>query len=340
MAKIKAQIAAIKSHVPDLQVGNKALAEIGKWDAETIYEKTGISVRRFARESECASDLGVAAAEKLFDNGDCRPEDIDFLLFCTQTPDYLLPATACLIQDRLGLKRSCGALDFSLGCSGFVYGLALAKGVIETGLAENLLLITADTYTKLLHPSDFGVRAVFGDGAAATLIRGVDADYEGIGPFVFGTDGRGAQELMVPAGGMRMPITQDTWIEREVEPGVFRSPRNLYMNGPEIFSFTLKTIPGLVNALLTKCKMASADVDYFIFHQASRLVLDHLRKKMRIPEEKFSINLESSGNTVSSTIPMAMEASLEKGRLRQGFKIMLVGFGVGYSWGAAMVRFP
>jgi 3-oxoacyl-[acyl-carrier-protein] synthase III len=340
MSRIRAQIAAIKSHVPDLQVTNEALAEIGKWDAETIHEKTGISVRRLARENECASDLGVAAAEKLFDNGDCRPKDIDFLLFCTQTPDYLLPATACLIQDRLGLKRTCGALDFNLGCSGFVYGLALAKGIIETGAAENLLLITADTYTKLLHPSDFGVRAIFGDGAAATLIRGVDADYEAIGPFVFGTDGRGAKELMVPAGAMRMPVTEDTFMELEVEPGIFRSPRNLYMNGPEIFSFTLKTIPGLVNALLTKCEMSSADVDYFVFHQASRLVLDHLRKKMQIPDEKFSINLESCGNTVSSTIPMAMEASLEKGYLKQGFKVMLVGFGVGYSWGAAMVRFP
>jgi 3-oxoacyl-[acyl-carrier-protein] synthase-3 len=340
MLRIKAQIAAIKSHVPDLQVGNETLAEIGKWDAKAIYEKTGISVRRLAGEDECASDLGVAAAEKLFQEGTCLPEDIDFLLFCTQTPDYFLPATACLVQDRLGLKRTCGALDFNLGCSGFVYGLALAKGIIETGVAKNLLLITADTYTKLLHPSDFGVRAVFGDGAAATLIRGVDADYEAIGPFVFGADGRGAKELIVPAGGMRTPITQETWMDREAEPGVFRSPRNLYMNGPEIFSFTLKTIPGLVNALLAKCEMTSADVDYFIFHQASRLVLDHLRKKTLIPEEKFSINLESCGNTVSSTIPMAMEASLEKGYLKQGFKVMLVGFGVGYSWGAAMVRFP
>ena len=340
MSRIKAQIVAIKSHLPDLQLRNKDLAEIGKWDAEAIYEKTGISVRRLARENECASDLGVAATEKLFQAGDCRPEDVDFLLFCTQTPDYLLPATACLIQDRLGLKRTCGALDFNLGCSGFVYGLALAKGIIETGVAENLLLITADTYTKLLHPSDFGVRAVFGDGAAATLIRGVDADYEAIGPFVFGSDGRGAKELMVPAGGMRAPLTEETCVDREVEPGIFRSQRNLYMNGPEIFSFTLKTIPGLVNALLTKCGMESADVDYFIFHQASRLVLDHLRKKMRIPEEKFSMNLESCGNTVSSTIPMAMEASLEKGHLKPGSRVMLVGFGVGYSWGAAMVRFP
>ena len=340
MSRIRAKIVAIKSHVPDLQVRNKDLAEIGKLDAKTIYEKTGVSVRRVARENECASDLGVAAAEKLFQAGGCRPEDVDFLLFCTQTPDYFLPATACLIQERLGLKRTCGALDYNLGCSGFVYGLALAKGIIETGVAKNLLLITADTYSKLLHPTDFGVRAVFGDGAAATLIRGVDADYEAIGPFIFGADGKGAKELIVPAGGMRMPITQETCMEREVEPGTFRSPCNLYMNGPEIFSFTLKTIPGLVNALLTKCEMTSAEVDYFVFHQASLLVLDHLRKKMRIPEEKFSINLENCGNTVSSTIPMAMEASLEKGSLKQGDKVMLVGFGVGNSWGAAMVRFP
>ena len=341
MPRIKAQITAIKSHVPDLEIGNEVLAAShGKWDAETIYEKTGISVRRVSRDNECASDLGIAAAKKLFDNGDCSPGDIDFLLFCTQTPDYFLPATACLIQDRLGLRQNCGALDFNLGCSGFVYGLALAKGLIETGSATKLLLITADTYTKFLHPSDFGVRAVFGDGAAATVISRANVDYEPIGPFVFGTDGTGAPQLIVPAGGMRMPPTQDTAEESEVEPGVFRSARNLYMNGPEIFYFTLKTVPNLVNGLLTKCEMKLDDVDYFVFHQASRLVLDHLQKKMKIPEEKFSMNLESCGNTVSSTIPMALEASLKKGSIRQGFKVMLVGFGVGYSWGAAMIQFP
>jgi 3-oxoacyl-[acyl-carrier-protein] synthase III len=340
MPRIKAKIAAIKSHVPDRQLGNETLAEMGKWDADTIYQKTGISVRRIAGEKECASDLGVAAARKLFEHGHCTPEDIDFLLFCTQTPDYFLPASACLIQDRIGLKKTCGALDFNLGCSGFVYGLALAKGIIETEVASNVLLITADTYTKFLNPSDFAVRAVFGDGAAATLIRGVEEDYDAIGPFCFGTDGKGAQNLIVPAGGMRMPITQDTSTECEAEPGTFRSPRNLYMDGPEIFSFTLKTIPGLVNGLLTKCEMSPADVDYFIFHQASRLVLDHLRKKLQIPDEKFCVNLDTCGNTVSSTIPMSMQASVEKGRLKQGDKVMLVGFGVGYSWGAAMVRFP
>jgi len=147
MSRIKAKISAIKSHLPDRQLGNETLAQIGKWDADTICEKTGISIRWISGDNECASDLGVAAARKLFEQGHCAPEDIDFLLFCTQTPDYFLPASACLIQDLIGLKKPCGALDFNLGCSGFVYGLSLAKGIIETGVATNLLLITADTYT-------------------------------------------------------------------------------------------------------------------------------------------------------------------------------------------------
>jgi len=305
-----------------------------------IFEKTGITERHISAEDECASDLGCKAAQKLFQSGQCDPEDIDFLLFCTQTPDHLLPATACLVQERLGLKTNCGALDFSLGCSGFVYGLALAKGLIETGTASNVLLITAETYSKLLNPSDLSVRAIFGDAAAATLVSGVDSDEDFIGPFVLGTDGSGAQNLIVPAGGMRRRASTETAAEREMEPGVFRSPENLYMNGPEIFAFTIKRIPKVVRELLSKSNMTVQDVDLFVFHQASLMVLDHLRKKINVPDDKFVNNLGRVGNTVSSTIPMAMEASLEQGRIGQGARLMLVGFGVGYSWGAVTVRFP
>lgn len=342
MIKKTAAIKAIRFHLPDRELTNdELLGHLPAKDQELIFLKTGVSVRHIAAEHECASDLGVRAAERLFASGACAPQDIDFLLFCSQAPDHFLPTTACILQHRLGLPQTCGALDFNLGCSGFVYGLALAKGLIEIGLADNVLLITADTYSKFLHPTDLGVRTIFGDGAAATLISGVDADRDCIGPFVLGTDGKGAQELIVPAGGMRTPpCTASARAEHDVGSGVRRSACNLYMNGPEIFSFMIRTIPTLVTNLLKRSALTLDDVDFFVFHQASRFGLDHLRRKIRIPEDKFCLCLEPYGNTVSSTIPIALATSWAGGRIDRGSTVMLVGFGVGLSWAAAMMRIP
>lgn len=335
-----AVIKAISSYLPSQKLTNKQLAqEYQDWGVDKIFEKTGISERSIAMPNECASDLGIAAAHKLFATGVCSPKDVDFLLFCSQSPDHFLPATACIVQDRLGIKTSCGALDFGLGCSGFVYGLALAKGLIETGAAGNILLITAETYTKFIHPRDRSVRTIFSDGAAATLVTNVPDVEDALGPFVFGTDGRGANKLIVPAGAFRMPATPETAIAKDDGTGNFRSAQNLFMDGPELFNFTLKVVPELVRSLLEKSQMALDDVDYFVFHQANRFMLEQLRKKIRIPIEKFCINLELYGNTVSATIPMALEIAKEQKRINNRCRIMLVGFGVGYSWGATIIRY-
>jgi 3-oxoacyl-[acyl-carrier-protein] synthase-3 len=335
---VKAAIRAIASHLPEATLDNEALAkEFADWTPEKIFEKTGVRSRRIAAPDECSSDLGVRAAQKLFEQHGVRPDEIDYLLFCTQTPDYFLPTTACLMQDRLGLRTDCGAVDFNQGCSGFVYGLSLAKGLIECGTAKNVLLVTAETYSKFINARDRSVRTVFGDGAAATLITGVESDDDLIGPFVFGTDGRGAANLIVPTGGMRRPITEDARVEKE-DAGNWRSEANLYMNGPEIFNFTLRTIPPAVNRLLALSNVALDDVDYFVFHQANRFMLDRLRNKMAIPPEKFALEMETCGNTVSSTIPIALERSAASGELRSQMRVMAVGFGVGYSWAAAMMR--
>lgn len=331
-------IRAISTHLPATKLTNAQLAEeYLDWGVEKIFAKTGISERCIAGPGECASDLGVSAAKKLFNTGVCVAEDIDFLLFCSETPDYFLPATACTLQDRLALRTDCGALDFNLGCSGFVYGLALAKGLIEDGLCRNVLLITADTYTRLIHPKDRSVRTLFGDGAAATLISG-GTDFEAIGPFVFGTDGRGATKLIVPAGGFRTPLSPETAMVRDDGTGNFRSRENLFMDGPEIFNFSIKVVPSLVRQLLTKAQLDIEEIDYFVFHQANRFMLEQLRKKIKIPAEKFCINMESYGNTVSATIPMALEIAQGQKQIKPGDKVMLVGFGVGYSWGAAMIK--
>jgi 3-oxoacyl-[acyl-carrier-protein] synthase III len=335
----KAAIAAIAAHLPSGELTNEDLArELGDWGAEQIFEKTGIRTRRIAADEECASDLGVAAAERLFDSGACDRRDVDFLIFCTQSPDYFLPATACTMHARLGLGTSCGAVDINQGCSGFVYGLALAKSLVEAGTASCVLLVTADTYTKFLHPRDRSVRTIFGDGAAATLVVPRESEDELIGPFVLGTDGRGACQLIVPVGGLRRRPTSETAVAREAEGGNWRSAENLYMNGPEIFNFTLTAVPLAVQQLLLKANGALHGVDYYVFHQANRFMLERLRNKLKIAPEKFCIDLEDCGNTVSSTIPIALERARRRESITSGQRVMLVGFGVGYSWAAGMLQ--
>lgn len=339
MKEIRAAIKAIRSHLPAAKLTNDQLAqEYADWDAAKILDKTGISERRVVGPDECASDLGVAAAQKLFSTGACAPADIDFLLFCTQSPDYFLPTTACLVQERLGLRRNCGAIDFNQGCSGFVYGLALAKSLVETGMARNVLLITAETYTKFINPRDRSVRTIFGDAAAATLVGGVEAESELVGPFVFGTDGRGAQNLIVPAGGLRSLKSLETAAEHRDESGNWRSAENLYMNGPEIFNFTLQAVPDAVRRLTERWGQPLEKVDYYVFHQANKFMLERLRSKLKIPVDKFWLNMENCGNTVSSTIPIALESAQAGGHVHPGDSVMILGFGVGYSWAGGMMR--
>lgn len=337
--KMPAFIKSIEYDLPEGLLTNEMFAaEFPEWSVEKIEEKTGIGVRRIAAKDECASDMGVRAAEKIFASGVCRREEIDYLLFCTQSPDYFLPTTACIMQDRLGLPKSCGALDFNLGCSGYIYGLGLAKGLIETGQACNVLLITAETYSKHIHPGDKSVRTLFGDAAAATLIQSSSTAEEMIGPFVYGTDGSGGKNLIVPTGGHRSLRTDESAQVAEDEHGNLRSQDNLYMNGSEIFTFTLLSIPKSVKEVLTLSGKSMDDIDLFVFHQANKFMLEHLHKKLKVPEEKFYMSFKNYGNTVSSTIPIALKDAQVEGKLKAGDLVMLVGFGVGYSWGATLVR--
>ena len=334
-----ASVSAIEYYLPEKTVSTEDLAaEFPEWTVAKIDQKTGIRDRHIAAQGECSSDLGVAAAKKLFESGACQPGEIDYLLFCTQSPDYFLPTTACLIQDRLGIPTTAGALDFNLGCSGFVYGLGLAEGLISSGQATRLLLLTAETYSKFLHIGDRSARTIFGDAGAATLLVACKAEVPLIGPFVYGTDGRGGPNLVVPSGGMRLPRTAESGVPFEDASGNVRSQDNLYMNGAEIFTFTLDAVPESVEALLKKAGLALADIDLFAFHQANKYMLEHLRKRLKIAPEKFQLTMGHCGNTVSSTIPIALKHAVLEGRLHPGDLVMLVGFGVGYSWGAALVR--
>jgi len=335
----RAALTAIKSFLPANKLTNEQLAEqFGDWHAGQILSKTGVAVRGVAGPDECASDLGVKAAQRLFADGVCAPEEIDFLIFCTQSPDYFTPTTACVMQDRLGLPTACGAIDINQGCSGYIYGLALAKSLVEAATAKTVLLVTADTYMKFINRRDRSLLTLFGDGAAATLIRGVESERELIGPFVLGSDGRGANQIMVKAGGLRCRPTTETAIEKEDSAGNWRSDENLFMDGADVFSFALRTVPPTLQQLLEKSGMKLEDIDFIIPHQANKFVLERLRAKLKFPAEKFWIDMEDSGNTVSSTIPIALEKALQQERVKQGDRVALIGFGVGYSWGATMIE--
>lgn len=333
-----AAITAIEYYLPEKTLSNSDLAqEFPDWSVQKIADKTGVDARHVSADDECSSDLAAAAAERLFLEGVDRTA-VDYILFCTQSPDYFLPTSACLLQQRLGIPTSAGALDFNLGCSGYVYGLGIAKGLIETGQASNVLLLTGETYTKMLAKEDRSVRTIFGDGGSATLVEAVETEPDApplIGPFVYGTDGSGARNLIVEAGAFRKPLApaghSASGADTPAKP-------TLFMDGGEIFAFTLSTVPKSVRALLQRANLKAEDVDLFVFHQANRHMLDHLRRKSGIPPEKFLVHLSDCGNTVSATIPITIREAQRAGRLKRGAVLALVGFGVGYSWSAAICR--
>ena len=298
--------------------------EFPSWNLDLIYSKTGIRARHIAAPDECASDLGVQAAEKLFSEHQIDRESIDFLLFCTQTPDYPLPTTACLMQDRLGLRTSCGALDFNLGCSGYVYGLSLAAGLIRGGTARRILLVTAETYSKYIHKTDRSLRTIFGDGAAATLIEA--SEEPTLKGFQFGTDGSGANTLTLTQSGIRTPETAIQPRHRH------RWPSDLYMDGPSLINFTIGAIPELVENILSATGTAREEINLYIMHQATLKMLDQLRQRLELPEEKLPIVLENVGNTVSSTIPIVIDHLRTNNQVSAGDTNLLIGFGVGLSW--------
>ena len=332
-----AWIRAISYYLPEETLTNETLAEaFPEWDVDKVYNKVGVRTRHLAGQTETAGDLAEKAARKLFEEYGIAPGEVDFLLLCTQSPDHFLPSTACILQDRLGIPTTAGALDYDLGCSGCIYGLAMAKGLIAAGLASNVLLLTAETYTKYIHPEDKSNKTIFGDGAAACLVSREKGLAE-IGDFVLGTDGSGAANLMVRSGAARQP--EKTGRFAVDDDGHTNYEDYLYMNGSAIFNFTLETVPPLMKSLLAKSGLEKADVDYFVFHQANKYMLSTLRKVCGIPADKFYVDLEETGNTVSSTILIGLKECLEAGKIVPGTKVMICGFGVGLSYGACLLRF-
>ena len=336
MTNLKAYIRAVSCYLPEQVVTNEELLrEFPEWNADKVSAKVGVNSRHLAAPDETAGDMAEKAARKLFKEYSIKPSEIDFLLLCTQSPDYFLPSTACLLQERLGIPTSCGAFDYNLGCSGCIYGMAVAKGLIMAGIARNVLLLTAETYNKYLHPQDKSNRSIFGDGAAACLIS--TEGFAEIGDFVFGTDGSGADNLIVKTGAARnKEKTGHSVLDDE---GHAWYDDYLYMNGGAIFNFTLEAVPAMVTQLLAKNKLQKDEVDYYIFHQANKFMLNTIRKVCVLPKEKFYIHLEETGNTVSSTVLIGLKDCLDKDIVKSGMRVMVTGFGVGLSWGGCILNF-
>ena len=319
-----------------IETNEDLVREFGAWTPNKIYSKTGVNQRHIA-EGAPLSDFLAQAGEKFFaEHPHISRDSIDMLIVCTETRDYILPATACIVHDRLGLKKTCGAFDYDLGCSGYVYGLAIARGFICGGLASRVLLMTGDLVTRYINEQDKATRTIFGDGFTATLLEASEADR--VAAFDLCTDGSGSHMLIIEAGASAMPYSPQTSALEINRFGNVRCKENLFMDGPNVLEFALAEEPGSIARVLEKAGCTMDDMDLVVFHQATKLMLDRLREHLGIPEEKFVIALEDKGNTVSSTIPIALGECAASGCLKPGMKVLISGFGVGLSWGAAVIE--
>ena len=289
------------------------------WDIEKILNTTGINNRHCSTDDETALDLAVEAAKKL----EMQMDDVDLLLFVTQSPEYILPTTACIAQDRLGLNKNIAAFDINLGCSGYVYALSVVGSMMESNQCSKALILCGDTYTKYISINDRTSRPLFSDAGSATLVTKSKNDNK-IGPFIYGTDGSGADNLIVRNSASKRESTKT---------------KDLYMNGAEVLLFTMANVPNGVNQLLNKASISLEDIDYFLFHQASKVVMNNITRKLNIDEKKFLTNYQEHGNTVSCTIPILLKQKIDEGIVNRGNKLMLFGFGVGYSYGACVIDY-
>lgn len=329
-------IKAINYYLPEKVVTNEELLKkFPEWSVDKVAAKVGIDSRHVADENETAGDLAEKAARKLFEEHNIDPKSIDFLLLCTQSSDHFLPSTACILQDRLGIPTTAGAFDYNLGCSGCIYGMAVAKGLIAGGIAKNVLLLTAETYNKYLHPSDKSNRSIFGDAAAACLIS--TEGIAEIGEMSLGTDGSGAKHLIVETGAARHKAA--TGKQTTDDDGHIRRDDYLYMDGSAIFNLTLDAVPAMMKDILAKNEMVKENIDYYVFHQANKFMLNTIRKVCVLPKDKFYVNLNETGNTVSSTVMIGLKQCLDAGTITPGMKVMVAGFGVGLSWGGTILNF-
>lgn len=328
MHDIQPFISKIEYYFPKIDYSN-SLISASNPRVDGIIEKVGIDKKFKADTNEFATDLGIKAAAKLIKTDPSLSDTIDYIIYCSQSPDYALPGGSSFIQKSLFPTRHIPAIDINLGCSGFVYSLSLAKALIQSKEATQILIITADTYSKFINENSTSVRTIFGDASCATLVEAKENQIESILYFDHGTNGDGIPNLIVPNSGLRKSNTSDGDME----------PSELYMNGPKILNFTLNAVPETIGKALKKNNLQIDNIDMFVFHQANKFMLEKLQKNLGIADDKFFISLKGKGNTTSSTIPIALKDGLAKKVIGPEMNVLICGFGVGYSWSTGIVRF-
>lgn len=326
----------ISCYYPDKVVTNQLLQEeFPNLKLKELTRLTGVNNRHICAHGQTSVDMGVAAAKKLFKDSGISKSEIDYIIFCSAGGDYITPASACIIHDKLELASNCGAFDINQGCTGYIYGLGLADSLITAGNAKNILLITSEAITNTIHPKDSSNRAIFGDAATASVISKSELD-NSFGGFIFGTDGSKYDKIIIKHGREKFPLPEYAEEDRVDKYGNVLNDANFYMNGSEVFSFSANKAPELVSDLLSKSKLNFDDIDYFVFHQANQIILETIGRKLKIPKNKLIVDIENTGNTVSSTIPIALHNAKVSGKIKTGDTLLLAGFGVGFSWGGTI----
>lgn len=329
------RLAGVVASVPKKMEESAAWASVfGENEVEKIVKMTGIAARRVVEEGVCTSDLCVAAAEDLLSRLGWERETIDLLVFVTQTGDYVLPATACVAHGRLGLSQTCAAFDVTLGCSGYIYGLATAASFLACGGAKRALVLVGDTISRVTSPGDRATVLLFGDAGSATALE-YDEGAAGM-RFLMGSDGRGQNHLIIPAGGFRNPSSEGTRVRIQRDDGSCRSEEDLYMNGAELLAFTLAGVPKLIRESLAGAEKQVEDVDFYVFHQANKFMIEHFARKAGVPLDRVPLNLDRFGNTSSASVPLVIASELAKPLSEKTCTLFAAGFGVGYSTGSVI----
>lgn len=335
---MRVAIRDIDYYLPEHFITNEDLQkENPDWDMSPVGKHIGVRKRHIAHDDETALDLAYKACKKLFSKNKDAKDQIDGIIFCTQSEDYILPPNSCILHKMLDLSEDTFAFDFNLACSGYIYGLALARGLIYSGIAKNILLVTGDTYSKYINKSDRSVRALFGDGAAVSWITTSDSN-GGIIDIQCSTHGKLYDKFIIPAGGCRMPKSPKTAVVKADSSGNIRTLENIHMDGMGILVFINSKIPKQVKCVLARNGLTIDDIDLFVFHQASKVALDKLIRLLGIKPEKTYQNLNEVGNTVSASIPIALKDALDEKKISPGDKVLISGFGVGLSWGTAIIE--
>ncbi|OHD08573.1 MAG: 3-oxoacyl-ACP synthase [Spirochaetes bacterium GWD1_27_9] len=316
------------SYLPEKIMTNHDLAKIVDTSDEWISKRTGIKERRIASDNEATSDLAVKASEKALEMAGLKPQDIELIIVGTSTADYSIPACAPIVQAKLG----CGkipAFDINSVCTSFSYAFMSAYSILSTGFYNNCLIVGADTYSRILNWKDRNTCVIFGDGAGAAVIK-KDPSKKGILSYIFGADGKDADLIRIPVGGSKYP-GQD--------PSIYKYD-DLYfqMEGKKVYEFTINVIPDVAERLVKQANLTSNDVDWIVLHQANYRIIEAVAKKLELPLDKFIVNIDKVGNTSSGSIPIALDEAVRSGKIKEGNKVMAIGFGGGLSWGGFIVE--